>query len=171
MSEGRAGPRRAAAPALALAALLVALEAQAGEVNLPGDDLGVGVSVGHAWVPRHGSALVYGLDAAYLIERAAWVGGGLRVVEVPAVLGREVLPFLEGGVALLFLTLGGGYTHDVGGARPALGGPHLYAGLALPLLRSLDLYVAPHYRVTFAPDGRMHELGLLLKWTTWDMQR
>ncbi|MBM4361700.1 MAG: hypothetical protein FJ104_03390 [Deltaproteobacteria bacterium] len=171
MSPGRPRVRTAAARTLPLALLALAWDAHAGDVNLPGDDLGVGVSVAHAWVPQGGSAFVHGVDAAYLIERLAWVGGGVRVVEVPAPLGREVLPYLEGGVALLFLTLGGGYTLDADGARPALGGPHLYAGLALPLLRSLDLYVAPHYRLTFAPDDRMHELGLALKWTTWDMQR
>jgi hypothetical protein len=133
-------------------------------------DWSLGVSVAHGWHPDRQDGALYGVDAAFFPGCIAWAGGGLRVFENLRSQDRTLLPYVEAG-AWLLLNVGVGYSIDVthGSAAPTEGsGFHLFLGEPIPLFGTS--YVEPYYRATFIGPDALNELGVMVKWTTWDFR-
>lgn len=131
-------------------------------------DFAIGGSVAHAWHPQLGKGVISGVDAVIFPNCIVWAGGGLRVFEDFQRDDRTFLPYIEGGVYLL-VNIGVGYTMDAsrGNIRPERGaGFHLFFGEPIPLVGKW--YVEPYYRVSYLHRDALNELGLLIKWSSWD---
>jgi len=68
--------------------------------------------------------------------------------------------------AWLVLNVGGGYSLDTGGPHGE-SGFHLFLGLPF-FLPGRSFYIEPYYRVLYATSDALNEVGLLVKWTSWN---
>lgn len=131
-------------------------------------DLAIGPSVAHAWYPERGKGILYGVDATFFPGCIVWASGGLRVFENLHGEDRTLLPYLEAGT-WAFVNIGVGYTVDAshGNFRPERGaGFHLFFGEPIPLVG--NWYLEPYYRVSYLRRDALNELGVLVKWTSWN---
>jgi hypothetical protein len=133
--------------------------------NGPRNDWSLGGSAAYALHPSVGNGFMYGLDFAYMPTIPVWLGGGVRAFENLHGSDRIFYPYVEAG-AWLVLNVGGGYSLGTGGPNGA-SGFHLFLGLPF-LLPTSSFYIEPYYRVLFATSDALHEVGLLLKWTSWN---
>jgi hypothetical protein len=188
MSKGGACRRRLfasrraerAKPSAAIAALLaVALHATAAGAVVPplagwhpGNAITFGPSMGAARAPRLGWVAVPGAELTYLHSVHTplyfWLSAGARLFADRE--GVAGLPYVEAGLALLFVNLGIGYGRGLGDDRAPRDTINGFVGLAIPLYeprRGHLLFLEPYYRPTGAltPDRyAIHEFGVALKW-------
>lgn len=133
-------------------------------------DWALGTSTAYGWHPTRADGSLLGVDAAFFPHCLVWAGGGVRLFENLSSQDRAVLPYVEAGT-WLFVNVGVGYTVDVthGHFAPGRGaGFHVFVGEPIPVVGKF--YVEPYYRVTYLGSDALNELGVLLKWTTWDFR-
>jgi hypothetical protein len=137
-------------------------------VKEPNNDVAVGPSLAWARVDRR-SDFMAGLDFTYFTKSTSpffplyWVSAGLRTASAtgPAV----VLPYAEAGGWLLF-NVGIGYSAAIR-AESSTHYAHLFLGLPLYPFPIVEPYYRPAFRLGGAAAPTIHELGLLLKWSTY----
>ncbi len=133
--------------------------------NGPRHDWSLGGSAAYAHRPSLGNGFMYGLDFAYTPTIPLWFGGGVRAFDNLRASDRIFYPYVEAG-AWLVLNVGGGYSLGTGGPHGA-SGFHLFLGLPF-LLPGSSFYIEPYYRVLYATSDALNEVGLLVKWTSWN---
>jgi hypothetical protein len=137
--------------------------------RLPKGAFQLGPSVAYGMRVRAADHPVFGLDASYSYLMF-WGGGGVRLL---ADEGPTVLPYVEAG-AWLGVNIGVGCSLLANNPRRQVLATHLFLGFPWPVsgIKIKDteypVYLEPYYRPMWWSGTALHELGLLLKITTWD---
>jgi hypothetical protein len=140
-------------------------QAAHGVPPVPHDEWSVGPSAAYVFHRDSHGGVMYGVDIAYMPTLPVWVGGGLRAFESLRQVDRTLYPYVEVG-AWLYMNVGVGYSLSTREPFGGASGVHVFLGFPFPI--ASRVFVEPYYRPLFAAPGVVHELGLLVKWTTWD---
>jgi hypothetical protein len=134
----------------------------------PKNEFAVGPSIAYGHLDA--SRLMLGVDFTYFTQLQGfppylWASGGLRwaLTNGPAVW----LPYVEAGT-WLFLNAGLGYSTAIVGDGVT---HHAHVFLGLPLLPNpiIEPYYRPAFRLAGDPGPTIHEVGLLLKYSTYGL--
>jgi hypothetical protein len=138
------------------------------EIRRAKNEIAVGPSA--AWARVEGrSDFAYGIDFTYFtqLKRAFppyfWATAGVRAASTSGPI--VVLPYAEMGT-WFFLNMGFGYSAALR-ADTVTHYAHLFVGLPLFPRPIIEPYYRPAFRLAGAQAPTIHEVGLLLKWSTY----